>query len=110
MVIPAFRIALGVFTSGNGLLVAVTAALASFVIYTNYIKHTAAKAAVTQIVQKATDDAKTAETKSDQVRVDAGKPGAVDRLRRDPKSCPDCQSASNGKPVQKLAASDNQKR
>jgi hypothetical protein len=110
MLVTAFRLALGVFTSGNGFLVAVSAALLTFVAYTNLIKHNAAKTAVTEIVQKATDDAKTAENKSDQARVDAGKPGAVDRLRRDPKSCPDCIKASNGKPVQKLATSDNQKR
>jgi hypothetical protein len=28
--------------------------------------------------------------KSDKVRVNAAKPGAVDRLRHDPAACPDC--------------------
>lgn len=109
MVIPALRIALGFF-GGNGFLLAATAALGAFLFYTNTIKHNAAKTAVAAVIEKANSDAKAAEVKTEQVRVDAARPGAVDRLRRDPKSCPDCQPERHGKPVQKLATSNDQKR
>ena len=104
------RLALGFGGSFNGIILAVSAGIAAFLLYTSHIEHKAAKKAATEIVQKATDDAKNAEIASEKVRVASGKSGAIDRLRSDPKSCPDCIKGGNGKPVQKLAASDNQKR
>jgi len=102
------RLALGVFTSGNGLLVAVTAALASFVIYTNYIKHEAAKTAVVGVIEDTRKTASEADAKSEKARADAARPGAVDRLRADPRTCRDCGSGREGKAVPKLAASNDQ--
>lgn len=49
-----------------------------------------AKKAVEQVVIASQDKGKKANATNDAVRRDAGKPGAFERLRKDPLTCRDC--------------------
>lgn len=109
-IIPAIRTALGIGGSFNGILAAIGAAIAAFLIYTNWIKHEAAKDAVIGVIEDTRKTAGDADAKSEKARADASKPGALDRLRADPKSCRDCGPGRETKAVPKLAASNDKQK
>lgn len=57
------------------------------------LKHDHKVAARTEqrIVEQSTSDGKVRNEKSERVRTNTGKPGALDRLRKDPLVCADCR-------------------
>lgn len=101
------RTALGFTSSLNGVLVAIAAGISAFIIYTKYITHHAEQDAVAGVIEATNKGAAKAHEKSEKERVASARPGAFDRLRADPATCPACFKGSDGKAVPKLAAPNN---
>ena len=97
----------GLLANINGILFVVTFATAFAVGYT-YIQRSIGASNATKVITKTIEDeAKKADEKSSNERSAAARPGALDRLRNDAATCPECVKGGNGKPVQKLAAPDH---
>ncbi len=96
----------GLFANINGLLLAATFGTAAFVGYTYWQRSIGAKDAKIIITKEIEKEAEKASEAAKKDHAAAAKPGAFDRLRNDPRTCPNCVKASDGKPVPKLAPSN----
>lgn len=97
----------GILANLNGLLLAATVGTAAFVGYTYWQRSIGASNATKVIVKEIEKEAEKAATDAQKDHAAAAKPGAFDRLRNDPRTCPNCVKGSDGKPVPKLAPSND---
>lgn len=97
----------GLLANLNGFLLAAAFGTTVFVGYTYWQRSIGASNATKVITKTIEDEAKKADEKSSNERSAAARPGALDRLRNDAATCPECVKGGNGKPVQKLAAPDH---
>lgn len=97
----------GLLANINGILFVVTFATAFAVGYTYWQRSIGASNATKIIVKEIEKEAEKAATDAQKDHAAAAKPGAFDRLRNDPRTCPNCVKAGDGKPVPKLAPSND---
>ncbi len=96
----------GLFANINGLLLAATFGTAAFVGYTYWQRSNGAEGAKIIITKEIEKEAQKANDAAEKDHAAAARPGAFDRLRNDPRTCPNCFKAGEGKPVPKLAPSN----
>jgi len=97
----------GLLANINGILLAATVGTAAFVGYTYWQRSIGAEKAGKIIIKEIEKEAQKANDAAEKDHVSAARPGAFDRLRNDPRTCPNCVKAGDGKPVQKLAPSND---
>jgi hypothetical protein len=102
-----FRTNAALLASLNGWLLAMSVTIATFVGYTYWQRSIGADNATKIITNQIETEAKKADAAAHADHSHAARPGAFDRLRADPRTCPDCIKNGDGKPVPKLAPSDN---
>ena len=98
------------FVRGNPLICILLAAVIGLLFFATHERSVGARHERQKITQRIEDQSRDAATKSESERVAAAKPGALERLRNDRTTCPDCVQGGDRKPVQKLAAPDNKKK
>ena len=90
---------------GQAVAIAIAVLLAFFIFPARHDKRIEAKTEQ-KVALRSEQQGKANAAKSERAHSDARKPGALDRLRADPRTCPDC----GGKPLQELEAPNDQRK
>lgn len=91
--------------AGQAVAIAVAVVAAFFIFLARHDKKVEAKVEQ-KVALRSIEQGKANAAKADRAHSDARKPGALDRLRADPRTCPDC----GGKSVQELEAPNDQRK